>query len=123
MKCQLLFDECVPLALIQGLRRQSPNSDIAQVGEDDAPIKGTTDAELLVFCETQKWFFVSGDRSTLAKHLEAHRAEGRKTYGVAVISRGYPYASVIDDLVLILECSIAEEWINDRVYLPSLSRW
>ena len=43
-----------------------------------------------------------------------------RTYGVAVISRGYSFARFVDDLLLILECSDADEWINDLIYVPSL---
>ena len=122
MECRLLLDECVPFGLIQGLRRRCPNRDVVQVGEQDAPIKGTPDSDILLFCEAQKRLLVSGDRSTLRKHVDVHRAGGHNTYGVALISRGYSFAHVIEDLVLILECSSAEEWIDALLYVPSLAR-
>ncbi|MEX2141120.1 MAG: DUF5615 family PIN-like protein [Pirellulales bacterium] len=122
MECRLLLDECVPFALSQGLRRQCPNRDILQVGEPDAPTKGTLDPDLLLFCEAQKRMLVSGDRSTLHEHINLHRAAGNNSYGVALISRGYTFARIVEDLVLILECSSADEWVNDLVYLPSLAR-
>jgi hypothetical protein len=122
MQCRLLFDECVAFGLIQGLRRQCPSRDIVQVSEPDTPLKGTDDSDLLLYCEAQKRMLVSGDRSTMRQHIRVHLAAGHNTYGVAFISRGYSFAHVIEDLVLILECSSAEEWVNALVYVPSLAR-
>jgi hypothetical protein len=76
---------------------------------------------LLLFCDREQRILVSGDRSTLRQHVANHRATGHRTYGVAVISRGYPFAQIVDDLVLMLECSDANEWIDDWIYVPSLA--
>ena len=122
MQCRLLFDECMPFGLVQGIRRQCPVHDIRQVSEFGAPTKGTEDSDLLLFCETERRIFVSGDRSTVRQYISKHRARGHNTYGVALISRGYSFARIVDDLLLILECSDADEWINDLIYVPSLAK-
>ncbi len=38
--------------------------------------------------------------------------------GVFVVSRDIPIGSVIEDLLLLAECSLEEEWEGKVLYLP-----
>ena len=38
--------------------------------------------------------------------------------GVLVVSQSVPVGAVIDDLVLVVECSSNEEWLDQVRYLP-----
>lgn len=118
MKCKVLFDECLPFALVEGLRRRLPNESILFVGGPLAPQKGTDDSELLRWCEEERCLFISSDYESLPEFVADNHRKGRHTYGVFIVRRGSKRSQILDDLHFIIEASEAEEWIDQYQYLP-----
>lgn len=118
--CQFLVDECVPSALTRGLRRRLPLASVIQVGESEAPPKGTDDSELLLFAERERRLFISADRSTMIDHIQQHLAEGHSTWGVFFVGPHSSLGVVLEELCMVFEASDADEWKNTVHYLPML---
>jgi Domain of unknown function (DUF5615) len=117
-QCRFLIDECIPSALTRGLRRRIPLASVVQVGEADAPLKGTGDPDLLQFAEREQLLFITADRSTMIGHIEQHFLAGHMTWGVLLVSPRSSYGDILDDLCLIFEASAAEEWQNVLRNIP-----
>lgn len=58
------------------------------------------------------------DKATLVGIAYAKITAGKALPGVFAASQSAPVPLVIDDLVLILRCSNAEEWAQQVRYLP-----
>jgi len=56
-RCGFLVDECVPSALVRGLRRRCADVSVLQVGEPGAPTKGASDEQVLVYeaTDAEEW--------------------------------------------------------------------
>jgi predicted nuclease of predicted toxin-antitoxin system len=116
--CSFLLDECLPAALLEALSRPGLELDAAQVGDIGMPQKGSTDADLLHFCEAEQRILVTADRKSFPKHLATHFQQRRHTYGVFLVAPRNPWDVIRNDLVLVAQCSSAEEWIDRTVFLP-----
>jgi len=117
---RLLLDENVPAAIETALHRRTAVADVLRVGRADAPPKGTTDPDLLIWCEGADAILVTLDRRTMPEHLGVHLAAGRHSPGVFLINRRARLAEVIEDLLLILEASDPREWHDRVVTVPLL---
>ena len=115
---RILFDENAPQAVDRGLRRRVTNTDILRVGESGAPAKGTDDPALLVWCEEAGRVLVSLDRRTMPLAFGVHLAGGHRSAGVFLIGRDAPLPQILEDLVLLIEATEAEEWVDRLVFLP-----
>jgi hypothetical protein len=115
---RFLFDENVSRILSKALRAQDGTIDIVCVGEVGGPPKGTLDPELLEMAETDKRFVVSDDRNTMPQHVLEHLANGRHTWGVALLRKGFSVTRYVQDLLLIQRASNADEWTDRIEYIP-----
>jgi hypothetical protein len=61
---------------------------------------------------------VSHDVSTLRKHAYERVAAGLKMAGVFEVPNTLSIGGAIDDLLLIIECSLEGEWEGQVRYLP-----
>jgi len=120
-RCRFLVDECVPSSLTRGLRRHVAGVSVVQVGEPNAPAKGTSDAELLVFCEQEKRILVTADRATMPDCVEEHLHGGRHTWGVFIVGPDISIGRILEELALVCEASKDSEWIDIYCYLPFCS--
>jgi len=117
-RCRFLVDECVPSALGRGLRRHLPDVSVLQVGDPGAPQKGTSDTDLLAFCEREKRLLITADRATVPDCVQEHLQRGQHTCGVLVIGGDVSLGRILDDLTLVYEASEDSEWIDILFYLP-----
>jgi hypothetical protein len=115
---QFLMDECMDHDLIAYLRSLEPTMDILAVGEPGAPPKGTLDPDVLLAAETLGRLLISGDKSTMTRHLAAHFLAGHHTSGVLLLRAGFPLAKYAGDIRLIWFATLRDEWIDRTDYIP-----
>lgn len=77
-----------------------------------------SDPELLAWAANAGRIIVTHDRKTMPGHAADRMAAGEKISGVFVVSRRLPISQVIDDLELMVTCSLENEWENIVRYLP-----
>jgi hypothetical protein len=117
-RIRFLCDEDVDVDLISALQLREPALEFQRVGQPPAPLKRTSDLELLRYAEAEKLLLITADKRTMPGHLAQHYAAGRHTWGVLILRLGFPWPRYIDNLLLVWHATEAEEW-QDRVdYLP-----
>lgn len=115
---RFLADEDFNHDLLAHLRSIEPTLDIVAVGEPEAPPKGTKDRELLVAAATMQRTLVSGDRSTLPRHLGDFFRGGHHMAGLILLRGGFSLSRLASEIRLIWFATEAEEWIDRTDYIP-----
>jgi len=115
---RFLLDEDVPVALQKAIWRLQSTVEVTCVGQPNAPPKGTTDSDLLVWAENRAFAIVTGDKTTMPLHASVHVASGRKTWGVFILREPFSLGELAEDLLLRWSASQAEEWQYFVGYIP-----
>jgi Domain of unknown function (DUF5615) len=115
---RFLADECVSHEIIDALRETESAVDIVFIGGPDMPPKGTPDPEVLQAAIERGRVLISGDRSTMTRHVAAHYRGGGHTAGVIFLKSGYLVGRYASDLHLIWFAMDAEECIDQTDFIP-----
>lgn len=118
MTLQYLFDENVDLAYMTQIRRCKPDLFILAVGELTAPDRGTLDPKILCWCEEHQFILVTNNRKSMPVHLADHLFQGRHIPGIFTLNPKLSIGQNINELILIAEASLDNEY-QDRInHLP-----
>lgn len=119
---KLLLDADVPKSLFRGLSRRKPNLDVLRV--QHVGLTKADDPEILAFAAAEGRVLVSRDKATMVDFAAERIARGDTMPGLLLVRpefarrHGRGLKAVIDELVLIVECSDAEEWQGLIEYVP-----
>jgi hypothetical protein len=92
--------------------------DAIRVGDpSDLPL-GSTDDQILFWCEREDRILVSFDKSTLASHLASHLQAGRHCPGVFMLRHGARLSAMVEFLALAAHVSEAWEWADRIEFIP-----
>lgn len=109
-------DENIDRRLIAGLMRRVPRIDLGRL--QDAGLSGANDPTVLEWAASEGRILLSHDLATMSQAAYNRVALGLTMPGVFLIRDTLPLAVVLDDLAIVAEFSLDEEW-KDRVhYLP-----
>jgi hypothetical protein len=84
----------------------------------DVGLSGVDDLTVLEWAAGQGRVVVSHDVSTLRKHAYERVAAGLRMPGVFEVGSSLAIGRAIDDLLLIVACSLEGEWEGQVRYLP-----
>jgi hypothetical protein len=117
---RLLIDENLPHQYRQQLqdRLTASAATLLGVGDAGAPPLGTLDPELLLWCETNEYLLVTGDRASMPEHAADHWAAGRHLPGILAVRPKASIREVLDTLELILTIATEEELLDRILYIP-----
>jgi Domain of unknown function (DUF5615) len=113
---RFLADENFNNDIVRGVLRRIPSVDIVRVQQ--AGLSGAEDDAVLDWALNESRIVLTHDKATLVGIAYARMTAGKLVPGVLVAAQSAPVPVMIDDLVLILECSSAEEWRQQVRYLP-----
>ena len=113
-----LLDEHVPPIIQARLNQREPRLRVYTVGDNAAPMRGTSDGELLRWIEANQCLLVTNNRATMPLHLAAHLAHGRHLPGIVQLPRRLNVGVVIEDLLLIWAAGQPDEFQDQILYLP-----
>ena len=102
--------------IVRGLLRRRPGLDIVRI--QDSGLSGADDASVLNWAAREKRVLLSHDVSTLTNYAYRLVDLGHPMPGVFEVSPDLAIAAVIDDLLLLAECSLDDEWQGQVRYLP-----
>ena len=125
MGVKYLIDADLPRALFHGLVRRLPDLDVLRV--QDAGLGSASDPEILAFASSEGRITVSRDKATMLGHATERIANSQPMPGLLLVRpdfarrHGRGLGVVIEELILIAECSEAEEWRNVIQFVPFLS--
>lgn len=113
---RLLADENFNNNIVRALRRRNPELDIVRV--QDVGLSGADDPTILERAAEMGRVLLTHDVSTITRYAYERAERGRPMPGVFAAARSAPIASVLQDLLLLAECSHPGEWENQVRYLP-----
>ena len=104
----LIADEDFNGRIVRGLRRRVATLDLVRV--QDIGRMGADDAELLEWAARECRVLVTHDASTMTRHAYARVSAGEPMAGVIVAAQDLPIGVIIEDLVVIAECTETDDW-------------
>jgi hypothetical protein len=114
---RLLADENFNNDVLRGLIRRQPALDMVRV-QDLPNLSGASDEAVLQWAADNSRVLLTHDVTTITRHAYARVEAGKPMPGVFEVSRSVPIGTAIDDLLLIAECSLEDEWEGQVRYLP-----
>jgi len=113
---RLAADENLNYNIVRGLLRRKPDVDIIRV--QSAGLSGEDDPTILEWAAEEGRVLLTHDVATMT-HFAAERVvQGKRMPGVFEINRRTPLGIIINDLILIVELSLDDEWEGQVRYLP-----
>jgi len=76
MKVRFLLDENLPHAIIEAIHQREGAIDILAVGLPGAPPLGTSDPDILLYCEREQRLLITNNRASMPGHSADHLAAG-----------------------------------------------
>lgn len=102
--------------ILRGLFRRRPDFDIVRV--QDAGLSGADDPTVLEWAARQGRVLLTHDVSTITRYAYERLEKGSPMPGVFEVGRFVPVGVAIDDILLLAECSLEDEWEGRVCYLP-----
>ncbi|MFN8516136.1 MAG: DUF5615 family PIN-like protein [Chloroflexia bacterium] len=110
-------DENFDNAVLRGLRLRQPAVEIVRV-QDVSVLAGSDDPRPLAWAAAEERILLTHDAATMPDFAYARAATGQAMSGIFVVSAGTATGPIIEELLLIIECSEREEWRDQVCYLP-----
>ena len=112
----LAADENFNNDIIRALLRRRPELDVVRI--QDAGLSGADDPTVLAWCSREGRILLTHDVTTITRYAYERTQAGQLMPGVFEVDRAIPILQVIEDLVLLAECSLDGEWEGQVRYLP-----
>jgi hypothetical protein len=109
-------DEDLDNHILRGLRRRLPTIDVTRV--QDVELVGASDEAVLAWAAASDRVLLTHDASTMTSAAYRRVDERERMPGVIIVPQTLGVGAAIDDLLLIAECSVAEDWVDQVRFLP-----
>jgi hypothetical protein len=109
-------DENFNMQIVNGVLRRLPEADILRV--QDAGLEGASHPTVLEWAASEGRVLLTHDVNTLTAFAYERIAAGLPMSGVFEVSLRIPIKVVIEDILLLAECSVKGEWEGKVTYLP-----
>ncbi|MBD2177846.1 DUF5615 family PIN-like protein [Pseudanabaena sp. FACHB-1998] len=113
---KFLADENFDNTIIRGLLRRKPDVDVVSVR--DIGLAGEDDPTVLEWAAQENRILLSHDVATITRYAYERIAAGQPMTGVIEVTFDAPIGRVIEDLLVILDCSLEGELEGQIYYLP-----
>ena len=112
----LAVDENFNNDIVRGDRRRAPTVDIARV--QDVGLRPADDPTILEWAAQSGRVLLTHDVSTMTHYAYERVRERKPMPGVFETGRHVPIAVAIEEIILLAECSLQNEWEGQVRYLP-----
>jgi hypothetical protein len=113
---RLCADENFNNDIIRGLLRRKPETDIIRI--QDVGLSGADDRTVLEWTAHEGRVLLTHDVTTVTQYAYERVRAGKPMPGVFEVSRAVPVGHAIEDILLLIECSLDGEWESQIRYLP-----
>jgi hypothetical protein len=113
---RLIVDENFNGRIVRGLLLRKPGLDLLRV--QDIGLSGADDTDVLQAAADEGRVLFTHDRKTVPRHAWERVEAGLLMSGVFIASAELPIQQVIEDILLLAECSRDGEWDRQVRYLP-----
>jgi hypothetical protein len=114
---RLLLDEDFNNDILRGLLRRKPDIDVMRV-QDVEEIAGAADPVVLAWAAQEGRVVFTHDVSTMTAYAIKRIETGQPMPGIFAVSQDVPIGPVIEDMLILSECSEMGEWEGLILYLP-----
>lgn len=112
----LAADENFNNNIVRGLLRRRPDIDIVRI--QDVGLSGADDPTVLAWAAEEGRILLTHDVSTITRYAYERIEADLPMPGVFEVSLAASLGQAIDDLLLLVECSLENEWEGQIVYVP-----
>lgn len=102
--------------ILRALRRRKPDIDIVRV--QDVGLSGADDPAVLEWAAAEGRVLLTHDASTMTRYAYERVKAGKPMPGVFEVGREVPIGLAVEDIMLITECGLENEWEGQVRYLP-----
>jgi Domain of unknown function (DUF5615) len=110
-----LADECFDNDIVRGLLRRSPDFDLGRA-QDVSEIANRDDETLLAWAAKHERVLLTHDLATMIPALELERQP--QLTAVVLVPDSLPIGQVIEEVLLLDQCSKESDWTATVIYLP-----
>ena len=112
-----LADDCFHNDILRGLLRRSPDLDLIRA-QDVAEIAGRDDGKLIVWATENERVLLTHDLATMVRAFLLQRQQQPACTPVVLVPDSLPVGLVIEEILLLDQCSDESDWAAGAVYLP-----
>jgi hypothetical protein len=109
-------DESLSSKIIDGLLRRKPDLDLVRI--QDVGLRSGDDPSILAWAAQEGRLVLTHDVSTMTDHAYERVRENLPMPGVVEIPQSAPIGVVIEDLLILAECSKSGEYEGLVIYVP-----
>jgi hypothetical protein len=113
---RLAADENFNNDVVRGLWRRKPELDIVRI--QDVGLSGADDPTVLEWAAREGRVLLTHDVTTMTGYAYERVRAGQPMPGIFEVSRAVPIGRAIEDILLLAECSLENEWEGQVRYLP-----
>ena len=113
---RLVADENFSARIVRGLLWRDPQLDIVRV--QDVGLMGADDPTVLAWAAGEGRILLTHDVTTMTRHAFERVRADLPMPGVFAASRAVSIRQAIEDIVLLAQCSLDDEWEGQVRYLP-----
>ena len=113
-----LIDENISGIYRTQLLHHEPSLTVLMIGDEGAPVRGTSDPEILHWCERNHFNLITNNRRSMPKHLDDHLTAGHHVPGIFTINLNVSIGLIIEQIILITGASHEDEFLDQIVYVP-----
>ncbi len=113
---RFVADENFNGVIVRGVLASKPDADIVRA--QDTEMLSASDPELLAWAAGQGRIMLTHDVNTMTGFAYARVKAGLPMPGVFAVNRDEPVGEIIEDILLLIECSAEDEWEGQVTFLP-----
>jgi hypothetical protein len=113
---RLAADENFNNDIVRGVRRRNAAIDLVRV--QDVGLAAMADAAILEWAAQSGRVLLTHDVTTMTRWAYDRVRDGKPMPGVFEVGRHVPIGVAIEEIVLLAECSLHDEWEGQVRYLP-----
>ncbi len=111
-----LADHCFDEDIVRAVKRRNAAIDIVLARE--VGLAEAEDPEILAWAAKDGRVVLTHDRNTMIAFANRRTIDGEPMAGLVVVAQFAGLAAVIDDILILSECTEPAEWENRVEYLP-----
>jgi predicted nuclease of predicted toxin-antitoxin system len=113
---RLLSDENFNGDVIRGLFLRQPTLELIRV--QDVGLQEANDPAILAWAAINERILLTHDRATMPDFAYSRLVAGQLMAGLFVVNDRMPTRQVINEILLLIECSAQADWKGVVLYLP-----
>ncbi len=113
---KLISDEDFNNRIVRGLLRRFSALDLVRV--QDVGLAGKHDTKILAWAAHENRLVLTHDFATMLDFAYSRVADNLEMQGVIAVPQDLPIGEAIEEISMLIECSLENEWENQVVFVP-----